>query len=41
MVFRMSLIHERRQAPMGEIEPVHLGERYASWCEVFCKEKRV
>jgi hypothetical protein len=32
------LIHEGRQAPMGDIEPV-ISDLDASWCEVFCKDK--
>jgi len=37
-VFRMYLIHEGRQVPMGDVEPVISGLD-ASWCEVFCENK--
>jgi hypothetical protein len=37
-VFRVYLIHEGRQAPMGDMEPV-FSDLDTSWCEVFCKDK--
>lgn len=33
------LIHEGRQAPMGESEPVSQNDLDAFWCEVFDGEK--
>ena len=35
------LIHERREAPMGESEPVCQAFYHASWCDALNDEKTV